>query len=81
MSELTGLGSLRLQLPSPAYIVGALLFGLTGGVAFRLGRKASKPDLVWPGVALMVYPYAVPVTWALWFIGTMQCGWVYTRWN
>jgi hypothetical protein len=81
MDELAGLGSLGLELPSPAYIVGSILFGIVGYVAFRRGRKASRPALTWTGVALMVYPYAVAQTWLLWLVGTMLCGWLYFKWD
>ena len=81
MNELISLSSLGLELPSPASIVGAILFGIVGYVAFRRGRKASRPELTWVGVALMVYPYAVSATWALWLIGALLCCWLYAKWN
>ena len=81
MNELATLGSLGLDLPSPAYIVGAILFGIAGYMAFRRGRKAAKPELTWTGVALMVYPYAVSQTWLLWAVGAALCGWLYVRWD
>lgn len=65
MNELNALASAGLVLPSPAYIAGAILFGLIGYVAFRRGRKTSTASLTWTGVALMLYPYAVPQTWLL----------------
>lgn len=81
MDELKQLESLGLVLPSPAYIFGAILFGILGYVAFRRGRKTSSSSLTWAGVALMVYPYAVQHTWLLWAIGAALCGWVYAKWN
>jgi hypothetical protein len=81
MDELKQLESLGLVLPSPAYIFGAILFGIFGYVAFRRGRKTSSPSLTWAGVALMVYPYAVTQTWLLWVIGAALGGWVYAKWN
>ena len=81
MDELKNLQSLGLVLPTPAYILGAIVFGLIGYVAFRRGRKTSAPALTWTGVALMLYPYAVPQTWLLWTIGVALCAWVYARWN
>lgn len=81
MDELNPLASLGLVLPSPAYIAGAILFGLIGYAAFRRGRKTSTASLTWTGVALMLYPYAVPQTWLLWAVGTGLCAWLYTRWN
>lgn len=81
MDEIKTLETLGLVLPSPAYIVGAILFGIVGYLAYRRGRKASSPALTWTGVALMLYPYAVPQTWLLWLVGAGLCGWVYVRWN
>ena len=81
MDELKNLESLGLVLPSPAYISGAILFGIVGYIAFKRGRKTSISTLTWTGVALMVYPYAVPQTWLLWVVGTVLCGWVYVKWN
>lgn len=81
MDELKNLQSLGLALPSPAYILGAILFGIVGYVAFRRGRKTSTSALTWTGVALMVYPYAVAQTWLLWTIGFALCGWLYAKWN
>lgn len=60
MNELENLEAFGLVLPSPAYIAGAILFGILGFVAFRRGRKTSRPALTWTGVALMLYPYAIP---------------------
>ena len=59
MNGLTALSSLGLELPSPQYIVGAILFSIAGYAVFRRGRKAPRSELTWAGVGLMVYPYAV----------------------
>ena len=79
--ELKSLESFGLVLPSPAYLVGAILFGILGYAAFRRGRKTSRPVLIWTGVALMLYPYVVPQTWLLWLVGAGLCGLVYAKWN
>ena len=55
--------------PSPAYIVGAILFGLIGLFAYYYGRRRQHRTTKWLGLALMLYPYVVPVTWALYAIG------------
>lgn len=81
MDELKNLETLGLVLPSPAYIFGAILFGVVGYVAFRRGRKTSTSALTWTGVALMLYPYAVEQTWVLWVVGVALCGWLYAKWN
>lgn len=81
MDELKLLESLGLVLPSPAYIVGAILFGIIGYIAFRRGRKSSRAVLVWTGLTLMFYPYLISLTWLLWLVGAVLCGWLYTIWN
>ena len=81
MNGLKNLEALGLVLPSPAYIVGAILFGIMGYLVYRRGRRTSRPVLTWTGVALMVYPYAVSQTWLLWALGAGLCAWVFARWN
>lgn len=81
MNELKALQSMGFVLPSPAYLFGALVFGLIGMVAFGRGRKASNPMLMWTGVVLMVYPYAVGETWLLWTVGVGLTAWVFAKWN
>ena len=81
MDELKTLEAMGLVLPSPAYILGAILFGIIGYLVFRRGRKTERPVLTWSGVALMLYPYAVSQTWLLWLVGAGLCGWVYLKWN
>jgi apolipoprotein N-acyltransferase len=73
MDTTTALQSLGLELPSPAYIFGAIVFGLVGLAAFRHGRKSGRPVTRWLGVALMVYPYAVSLTWLLYAVGLALC--------
>ncbi len=67
------LQALGLDLPTPAYLVGALLFSIVGWVAFRYGRKRDHPKTMWLGVALMFYPYVVPWTWLLYALGIALC--------
>ena len=66
MKELEAMG---LVLPTPWYIAGAILFGLLGWAVFRKGRRDEQRRLVWIGLALMLYPYAVSETWVLWAVG------------
>ena len=73
MDELSALKSLGLELPSPAYLIGAIVFGLIGWVAFRHGRKSGRRQTLWLGVALMAYPYAVSRTWLLYAVGLALC--------
>ena len=73
MDELAQLQSLGFEWPSPAYIFGAIVFGLIGLGAFRYGRKRAQPRKVWLGVALMLYPYAVSRTWLMYVVGVALC--------
>ena len=73
MDELKVLQSLGLTLPSPAYILGAIAFGLIGFAAYRHGKKAGRRTTKWLGVALMIYPYAISQTWALYVVGAILC--------
>lgn len=77
MDDLHALDSLGLTLPSPAYLVGALVFGLLGLAAYRSGKRAGRPLTKWLGVALMLYPYAVSAVWLLYAVGVALCVGVY----
>jgi hypothetical protein len=81
MNEIKALQSMGFVLPSPAYIFGAIVFGLLGMVAFSRGKKASQPLLTWTGVALMLYPYAIGETWLLWSVGVGLSALVFAKWN
>jgi surface polysaccharide O-acyltransferase-like enzyme len=81
LNDLKALESMGLVLPSAWYILGAILFGIVGYLAYRRGRKTKQATLLWTGVALMLYPYAVSETWMLWVIGFCLCGWAYAKWN
>ncbi|MEO7641046.1 MAG: hypothetical protein ABIU07_06515 [Ramlibacter sp.] len=80
MESLELLQSLGLELPSPAYIAGAIFFGLVGMVAWRHGRKTEQPRPKWLGLALMLYPYVVPQTWLMFSVGTALCVWLAVSW-
>jgi len=73
MDDLSALNSVGLSLPSPAYLFGAVVFGIVGMVAFQRGRRSGRPLTLWLGVALMVYPYAVSPTWLLYLLGAALC--------
>ena len=73
MDELAALQSLGITLPSPAYIAGAIVFGVIGWAAYRHGKRAERPTTRWLGVALMLYPYAVSRTWLLYTVGVLLC--------
>jgi len=74
LNDLATLQALGLELPSPAYILGAIVFGLVGIGAFRYGRKGGKPRTLWLGVALMFYPYLISGTLWLYLVGVALCG-------
>lgn len=73
MNDLTALQSLGFEWPSPAYLFGAIVFGIVGLVAFRHGRRSDRPVSLWLGVVLMFYPYGVSSTWVLYLVGLGLC--------
>ncbi len=72
-NPLPEIGALASQLPGAAGIFAWVLFGAIGFAAFVYGRKmlAWKPMVL--GVALMVYPYFIATTWALYAVGAGLC--------
>lgn len=78
MDTLDTLQGLGLALPTPAYLAGAILFGILGYAAYRYGKKAAQPRAKWLGVALMFYPYFIPAgTWLLFGVGAGLCAAIY----
>lgn len=77
MDDLNTLGSLGLTLPSPAYLLGAIVFGIIGMAAWRYGKKTASSTPKWIGVGLMLYPYAVSQTWLLYVVGSGLCAALY----
>jgi hypothetical protein len=73
MDSLTALESFGFTLPSMAYLIGMVAFGMIGLVAFRYGRKMAIPATRWIGIALMLYPYAISTTWLLYVVGAASC--------
>ena len=73
--------SMGLTLPSPAYILGAIIFGIIGYAAFRHGRKSSRTEMNIAGVVLMLYPYVISETWMLWAVGAALTAWVFVKWQ
>ena len=71
--ELDLLRTLGFTLPSPAYIVGVILFGLVGLYAYYVGKHHHRPRTRWLGLALMLYPYVVWNTWVLYAVGVALC--------
>lgn len=73
MDELKAMESMGFTLPSPAYLIGALLFGIVGYAAYRYGKKTARQTTKWIGVVLMFYPYLVSVTWMMYVVGVSLC--------
>jgi hypothetical protein len=76
MDQLNALQSMGLELPSAAYIAGAILFGIVGMVAYYYGKRRSLPRPKWIGVGLMLYPYVISATWQL-YLGGILCAALY----
>ena len=74
MDELNTLQAMGMTLPTPAYIFGAIVFGIIGMAAFYYGKKTGHQPVKWIGVLLMLYPYGVSETWLLYLIGLGLCG-------
>ena len=71
-----------MTLPSPAYLVGIVLFSLVGFAAWRYGKAIERPAVRVLGVVLMLYPYVVGPAWAIWLVGSALCAaiwWVVRR--
>jgi len=68
-NSLEALTASGLELPSPAYLAGVIVFSLIGMVAYYCGKRRGRPRMRWAGVALMLYPYAVWQTWPLYVVG------------
>lgn len=81
MEPVTHLTAMGLELPSLSSIVGSLVFGIFGWAAFRRGRSKHDPLMLWGGLGLMVYPYAVSQPWLLWTTGLGLTGWLVSRWR
>jgi hypothetical protein len=73
MDELKTLESLGFTLPSPIYLVGAVIFSIIGYAAYRYGKKSKLGGPKWIGIALMFYPYAISETWMLFVVGAGLC--------
>ncbi len=71
--NLIALEALGITLPSISYIIGAVIFGIIGWVAWRYGKRRSLPVTKWIGVAMMLYPYAISATWLLYVVGAALC--------
>lgn len=77
MDSLQELQSLGFALPSPAYLFGAIVFGIIGMAAYWYGKKNKRQATRWFGIALMVYPYAISATWLLYVVGAGLCAGIF----
>ena len=77
MDPLQTAKAMGLELPSLAYILGSLFFGLVGWAAWRYGKKQEKPTTKWIGLALMVYPYFFSQTWLMMTVGVALCAGIF----
>ena len=80
--QLELLRELGFTLPSPAYIAGAVLFGVAGLAAYYDGKRHGRRRERWIGIALMLYPYVIGETWLLYVVGVALCfgAWFARRW-
>jgi hypothetical protein len=67
--SLATLDASGIELPSPAYLVGVVVFSVVGIVAYYHGRRHDRSRMRWLGLALMLYPYVVWQTWLLYVVG------------
>lgn len=81
METLSALQSLGLELPTPSYIFGAIVFGIVGMVAFWHGKRTQNRRVRWLGLGLMFYPYAVSSTWLLFAVGAALTAGVWWEWS
>ncbi len=58
-------------------IIGGVIFGTIGFVAFMYGKKEKAYRPLGIGIAMMVYPYFVPHTVLLYMIGIVLCAALY----
>ena len=74
MDSLDTAQALGFTLPSPPYLIGVLLYSLIGFAAYRYGKSMGYVRTRWIGVALMLYPYVVSDTLAMYLVGLTLCG-------
>ena len=56
---------------SPANLIGNLLFSSIGLVGFVFGKRMNAWEVMFCGLALMIYPYFIGDTLALYAIGVI----------
>lgn len=63
------LDTLGFRLPSPAYLIGVVVFSVIGIAGYYYGKRHGRNRMRWIGLALMLYPYVVWQTWLLYVVG------------
>ena len=81
MDLVESLKTLGVELPTPAWLVGSLLFSVLGLVAWYHGKRKQRPKCKWLGLGLMLYPYVTPQTWLLYLVGAALAVWLALSWN
>jgi hypothetical protein len=66
---MANLQALGIELPTPAYIAGVLVFSVIGIFAYYRGKARGLPRMRWSGLALMLYPYVVSSTGLMYAVG------------
>lgn len=66
-----------MELPSPAGLFALVIFGITGFAAFRYGKKNGRLSPMLLGLVLMLYPYFISQTWAIYAVGCGLCAGLY----
>ena len=64
---------------SASSLISGFVFGVVGWSIFRKGKSDAEYDLIFIGIALMVYPYFTTGPWIDWFIGAALCALAYFR--
>jgi len=66
---------------STASLIGNLLFGAIGFVAFVYGKRMHLWKLMLGGLALMIFPYFIADTLLMYLIGTTATATLFLRHN
>ena len=60
-------------MPAPAVLFASILFGIIGTVALMYGKRMEQWKTMIVGGTLLVFPYFVSQTWAIYAIGCALC--------
>lgn len=60
-------------------LLASFTFGVIGIAVFREGKKRAEFDLIFIGIAMMVYPYFTNGPWMDWGIGLLLGALAYFR--